>query len=203
MLVSREDTLAIALDTFLRFGFRKTAMEDVAQAVGISRQSLYQHFHTKAALFQDVVAFLLERSLTDAQRELDAPGPPHERLLGALDMWVGRYVESLRASDHASEIIDLANARCGEESKKIERVLTRSIVASLAKFAPGAKRAELKDVALSLTISAKGLVHSANSHDEFRRSMRTIIRVVLRSLLSESPEAPRAPVRHPRSAIKR
>jgi len=36
----RRRLLDVALATFLRFGFRKTSMEEVARAAGLSRQGL-------------------------------------------------------------------------------------------------------------------------------------------------------------------
>ena len=37
---------------FLRYGFKKTSMDDVAQAAGVSRQGLYLYFDTKDFLFR-------------------------------------------------------------------------------------------------------------------------------------------------------
>jgi AcrR family transcriptional regulator len=44
--------LAAAATVFLRFGYRKTAMEDIARAAGMSRQGLYLHYATKEELFR-------------------------------------------------------------------------------------------------------------------------------------------------------
>ena len=40
---------------FLRYGFKKTSMDDLARAAGLSRQGLYLHFATKEALFKQMV----------------------------------------------------------------------------------------------------------------------------------------------------
>jgi TetR/AcrR family transcriptional regulator, regulator of autoinduction and epiphytic fitness len=39
--------LEIALTVFARHGFRKTSIEDIAKAAGISRQGIYLHFKNK------------------------------------------------------------------------------------------------------------------------------------------------------------
>ncbi|WP_064693567.1 TetR/AcrR family transcriptional regulator [Rhizobium aegyptiacum] len=44
--------LDAALPVFVRFGFRKTAMADIARAAGISRASLYLSFNSKEELFR-------------------------------------------------------------------------------------------------------------------------------------------------------
>ena len=49
----RRDTLFhAAAGVFPRYGFRKTSMDDLARAAGLSRQARYLHFATKEALEQ-------------------------------------------------------------------------------------------------------------------------------------------------------
>ena len=43
-----------ATATFLRYGFKKTSMDDVAQAAGVSRQGLYLYFETKDVLLESL-----------------------------------------------------------------------------------------------------------------------------------------------------
>lgn len=50
--------LDAATGVFLRYGYRKTSMDDLARAAGLSRQGLYLHFRTKEALFDAVVEHL-------------------------------------------------------------------------------------------------------------------------------------------------
>ena len=51
-----ERILAAAEVCFARYGFRKTAMQDIAREAGLSRRSVYRHFPDKAALFNEVAA---------------------------------------------------------------------------------------------------------------------------------------------------
>ena len=43
----RSDQLVAAIGVFARYGFRKTSMDDVAAAMGMSRQALYKKFSFK------------------------------------------------------------------------------------------------------------------------------------------------------------
>ena len=90
----QERVLAVALEVFGRYGFRKTSMDEVARSAGISRQGLYLYFASKEALFRAAVGQELESALRDASRCLDEKG-------AALDAWLGRYVGSMLASDIA------------------------------------------------------------------------------------------------------
>ncbi len=51
----REDIYAAALDSFERHGVRRTLMEDVARAAGVSRPTIYYYFPDKDALVLEVI----------------------------------------------------------------------------------------------------------------------------------------------------
>ena len=109
--MDREQALANALDVFLRYGYRKASMEDLARAVGVSRQWLYLQFGSKEQLFQAGVEHELASCLAHAQRAAaDESLPVSVRLLGAFDGWCGVNIDRLRTSPHADEILDSAHA---------------------------------------------------------------------------------------------
>src|SRR5688572_25054847 len=92
----RRALLDAALTVFLRYGFRKTSMDDVARAADISRQGLYLHFPTKEDLFRAATRHALEGALRAAGDVLAERARPLEaRLVGAFDQWVGRWVAVL------------------------------------------------------------------------------------------------------------
>src|SRR3954462_9094240 len=96
----RERILAVALDTFGRYGFRKASMDEIARSADISRQGLYLHFANKDALFRAAVRRELDTALDEVSRCLDQEGVGLERrVVAALDAWLGRYVGSMLASD--------------------------------------------------------------------------------------------------------
>jgi AcrR family transcriptional regulator len=47
----REQLLSIGLEVFARQGFHRTAMNDVAEAAGVTKPVLYQHFASKRELY--------------------------------------------------------------------------------------------------------------------------------------------------------
>ena len=55
---------------FIRYGYRKTSMDEVARAAQVSRQGLYLHFANKEDLFRAAVKHALESSLQAASRRL-------------------------------------------------------------------------------------------------------------------------------------
>lgn len=62
----RADILLASRDVFNARGFAGTRMDDIAKASGISKAALYLHFDGKDALFQALVAELIETMLPQA-----------------------------------------------------------------------------------------------------------------------------------------
>lgn len=49
-LQTRDEIARVAIDLFVGKGFDETSMDDVAEAAGVSRRTVYRHFATKADL---------------------------------------------------------------------------------------------------------------------------------------------------------
>src|SRR3954453_2877675 len=84
----RERVLAVALEVFGRYGFRKASMDEIARSADISRQGLYLHYANKDALFRAAVSHEIDTALGEASRCLNEEGVGLEpRVVAALDAW--------------------------------------------------------------------------------------------------------------------
>jgi AcrR family transcriptional regulator len=67
---------------FTALGLRKTSVEDLARAAGISKGAFYLFYDSKEALFMDVVERAERRFRVEVLAAVDRPGPtPRARLL--------------------------------------------------------------------------------------------------------------------------
>jgi AcrR family transcriptional regulator len=98
--------LAAAVKVFFQFGYRKTSMEDVAAAAGVSRQTLYLQFHHKERLFRAALEYL--RRLAGNQN-----GTEEQTLMGVFEVLCG---DSLAVSSPINIAELLVVARSREES---------------------------------------------------------------------------------------
>src|SRR5262245_51686136 len=93
----REQLLAVALEVFARQGFHATSMNDVAEAAGVTKPVLYQHFASKRelylALLGEVGARLME-AITAATSQAASPRDQVTDGFAAYFRWV--------ADDHAA-----------------------------------------------------------------------------------------------------
>lgn len=64
---TREVLLQAALDQFAERGFGGTSIRDLAKAAGIKESSVYKHFSSKQALFDELLAWTQDRYAAAAQ----------------------------------------------------------------------------------------------------------------------------------------
>ena len=72
----RESIINAAREVFARYGFRKTTMDDIAQAAHKGKSSLYHYFESKDDVFRAVVekeGNILEREMERALEKEDTP----------------------------------------------------------------------------------------------------------------------------------
>lgn len=73
-----EAALDQAMETFWRKGFKATSIQDLVEAMGINRGSLYDTYGGKEQLFQAALDRYCERNIAGLLEALDAPGAPRE-----------------------------------------------------------------------------------------------------------------------------
>ena len=58
--IMREEILKTAADLFLTYGFKSITMDEIAQALGMSKKTLYQHFENKTQLVEETTKYMFE-----------------------------------------------------------------------------------------------------------------------------------------------
>jgi AcrR family transcriptional regulator len=82
----REQLLDVALKLFAGRGFNATTMDDIAEAAGVTKPILYQHFKSKRALYMELtgaVADNLLEAIGKAAAEAEGPRQQVEKGLAA------------------------------------------------------------------------------------------------------------------------
>jgi TetR/AcrR family transcriptional regulator len=77
--VRREDILAQAEQLFSERGYEGASMADLAESVGLRKASLFHHFHTKDALYAEVLGSMLAGAGQALAQAVGEEGSFHER----------------------------------------------------------------------------------------------------------------------------
>jgi AcrR family transcriptional regulator len=119
----REQLLAVALDVFARQGFHETSMNEVAEAAGITKPVLYQHFDSKRELYLAVIEEAGRRMIDAIAYQSLATADERERTrrgFAAYFTWV--------AEDHdAFQVLFASDSRRDPEFNEVVRSFTSKI----------------------------------------------------------------------------
>jgi TetR/AcrR family transcriptional regulator of autoinduction and epiphytic fitness len=176
----------VALEVFGRYGFRKASMDEIARSADISRQGLYLHFANKDALFRAAVRQELDTAFDDVSRCLNEEGVGLEqRVVAALDAWLGRYVGSMLASDIGNLLRNPA-MQLGDMVDPAIAAFDARLAAAIAAAMSENDRRRLgvtpEEIAGALHTVAQGAKYLSNaraeSREEFIARMTAAVRVV-------------------------
>src|SRR3984893_8776091 len=189
----QEHVLAVALEVFGRFGFRKTSMDEVARSADISRQGLYLYFASKEALFRAAVRQELDTALTEASRCLDEKNVELEdRVVAALDAWMGRFVGSMLASD-IGNMLDNSAMQLGDMATEFSAAFEARLSSTIAAATNEQDRRQLgvtpEEITGTLHAVGKGWRFQVDSRSEFVAKVTVAVRLVLAGFASITKQA--------------
>jgi AcrR family transcriptional regulator len=178
----RAAILESALRVFLRYGFKKTSMDDLARAAGLSRQGLYLHHRTKEELFKAVVSAQAESMRAARKAALAREDQSVEdRIVGAFEATHGSLVGQL-GSEYVNELMDTALTLVGPSVSELDRELVTEVVRVLRSsgIAEGWKAQGLsaKDLGENLLSTSLGVKQYVTTPDEYRRKIRIAVRMI-------------------------
>lgn len=170
-----------ATGIFLRYGFKKTSMDDLARAAGLSRQGLYLYFPTKEALFKAMVGRFIEAIRAAgrealAREDLDI----EERVLCAFEAMHGKAV----GTQNLDELLAATAELVGPVVCDFEEAFAADLAHALRAAGIAARWKEVgasaKDLAEHLSAASNGLKHKVKTLAEYRDHMRIAVRLVCR-----------------------
>jgi AcrR family transcriptional regulator len=175
--------LESAQAVFLRYGFKKTSMDDLARAAGLSRQGLYLHYKTKEELFKAAVQHLLAAIRANARAALAGDDELEDRLLAAFAAQHGHAIGQPGA-EHMPELLATTLQILGPVYADIEAGFVADVARALRGAGVAARWKDAgvssKDLAELLHDASYGIKHRVATAAEYRERMRVAVRVVCR-----------------------
>src|SRR5258705_6681235 len=85
----RHQLLDVARELFAAGGFHATSMDDVAEAAGVTKPVLYQHFHSKRALYRELLEDVGRRLLSEITAAAAPADSGRERVQNGMAAYFG------------------------------------------------------------------------------------------------------------------
>src|SRR5258707_10918729 len=124
----RRQLFDVSLEVFARRGFHAASMAELAEAAGVTKPVLYQHFRSKRALYLELledVGGRLREAIDDATT---AAGTPREQVRAGFRA----YFEFVAEQQLAFQLLFGGGARRDEEFADAVRLVELSIADSIA-----------------------------------------------------------------------
>jgi AcrR family transcriptional regulator len=180
MSAQLERVLDAAYQCFVRHGVRKTTMEDIAVAAGMSRPAVYQYVKSKDDAYRRLATRLYDAAFEQASAAAGSPGTLTQRLDRALGVRLELLARVHGESPHAAELLGEGSRIAAELDRTFSRdlaeLLTRTIVSAAAEANLALGDGEAREVAeLALALS-RGLESDVEALREDPERLRDRLR---------------------------
>ncbi|CAB3775545.1 hypothetical protein LMG28614_00013 [Paraburkholderia ultramafica] len=171
----RDQVVQAAIDVFLRYGYARTTMTDIAQAAGLSRPTLYLAFPDKDAIFHAVVDAMVADKLNEIRQRLPRYRGFEAKLRFACEAWGAEGFELVQAHPDAKDMFDLGFASVCNGYSAFGDLLVDIISAPLAE---ADLDIEATDLARAIVFAIKGFKDVARDGAEVRRMIGVQVAVI-------------------------
>jgi AcrR family transcriptional regulator len=187
-LAKRVAVYEAAAKVFARYGFKRTTMNDVAQAAGISRPALYLMFDNKEHLFHELAAFRLDQAIEKASSVLASKANVQDRFIDALLDYEKIYYEPVMNSPHGEELMDINQSLATDMTKEGYTRLVTTLATALRE-AEAAGEVDFANSPLKpkpfvelLLASITGIKKKVSTTAEFRKKIRQVSLIFLQAI---------------------
>lgn len=179
-----EHVLSAAREVFMRYGFKRTTMSDLAEAARMSRPALYLLFSSKEEVFQAVMTRTFTEFLGEVREGVRQRDEVAQQLLFAFDVWCVRPFELTQVAPDAKDLLESGYAFATQITSQafadFEQVLADVLRPLMSASAETNFSAE--HLAHLLTTAVEGFKESASSIAQLRQMISELVTLALAGL---------------------
>lgn len=178
----RQRILAAARPVFLRYGFKRVTMNDLAAAAGISRPALYLVFSKKERLFSELVLQVARELAGGLKHHLPGARAPVDKLKLVFDFWFVRPLELVDGTGVFMEILHSIKEFAPDADAALDVMIEADLASVLTLFPKRAlpKGATPKQLAHVLRLALMGLQRFSKDSRELRRMINDLLALTIR-----------------------
>jgi AcrR family transcriptional regulator len=196
---ARNRILDAAMLVFRRHGFRRSSIEQAAEAAGLTRQALYHHFKSKEALFRAVIELLYGNALAAetaaAEAAEKAGGSLADILVAQLSGRLRLAIASFEGSPHIEELFsehlvqgrDLYQKYAGLYDAQVVATIERVCRKQRLELARGVTARDLSRYVVMTINGAKSAYPAMQPADAFLKDLE----IMMRTLIAGAVAAPK------------
>ncbi|MBR1122965.1 TetR/AcrR family transcriptional regulator [Bradyrhizobium lablabi] len=192
----RDRIIDAAMLVFRRHGFRRSSIEQTAEAAGLTRQALYHHFESKEALFRAVIEHVHESALAAELAAVNAAEKDGRALADVLIAGIAARMRHLLGSfdgsphieelfsEHLLQARDLYQKYGALYAARIAETIGRVCRKQRLALAPGMSAAELARCVEMAMHGAKTANPGMQPVESFLRDLEIMVRTLVAGALA-------------------
>lgn len=178
----------VALEIFVKKGYRRATMGDIAHAVGMSRPALYLVFPNKEMIFRSVLELYFDEALAQVEDELRRPSALTERLVAALEVWSARTYDIFKGPSEIQEPLDAPPEFARALLVQAQDRLVLSIADLLRESTSSPLVGPRVDARARILLAAgAGLKTVTDDVDQARKLARQLVELVVLGIAAQEP----------------
>jgi|HubBroStandDraft_6_1064221.scaffolds.fasta_scaffold00619_1 AcrR family transcriptional regulator len=179
----RSRILDAAQSLFLRYGVKRTALDDVVREAGIAKGTLYLYFDSKDALFAAIAERLCAEVLRNAQEAIASSSSITPRIVGCLDAYIGSMHRLTAESPHVAELTQSKQALAAEIYGAFDQKM-RDLLRKVLREG-GIQRADAVDMFFAAAVGT--LKTSDSAAKPYRAKLTALTDILLAGLRHSAP----------------
>jgi TetR/AcrR family transcriptional regulator len=187
--------LDAAYECFTKHGIRKTTMDDIAAAAGMSRPAVYQYVRNKDDAFRRLAGRIFDQALDRARAAATAPGTLTQRMDRVLAVKLDLTQRMCQDTPYGGELIGRGSTLSGELDRTFAASMTDLLSATITEAATEVglplradNAREVAELALALT---RGLEADLSDPDRPRQQLHNGVALLVAGLAAAAqPPSP-------------
>ncbi|MCC8960442.1 TetR/AcrR family transcriptional regulator [Bradyrhizobium sp. Pear77] len=187
---------------FRRHGFRRSSIEQVAEAAGLTRQALYHHFESKEALFRAVIERVHESAIAAEEVAVaeaeTADGSLGDILAAGMTARMSTMIASLDGSPHLEELYsehlvharDLYQTYAARYAERMVATIARTVRKHQLALPQELSPAEFARLVEMSVYASKSQYPAMQPADAFLKDMAMMVRTLCAGALPKSQKPP-------------
>jgi AcrR family transcriptional regulator len=167
----RLKVIKAAAAVFMKYGYKRVTMGDIADAAGVSRPALYLIFDKKEEIFSAVVVHFAELHLEEVNGKLPSIKAPKDKLKAIFEIWSVQNFDSISRSKETRELLESTFEFAGEAMEKSYAML-ESVLYPKSALPKGLSSNQIAHI---LTSSMRGFKQVAKNASELRDMVEKLL----------------------------
>ena len=181
----RAHIIAIAFDVLTRYGYKRTTMDDIAKAAGMSRPALYLLYKNKTDIFRACILDFVGHTQNQLAACFDSTDAPLAQISNALVAGIVDPMRKIMGTPHGAELLQLKDLLAEDLSDQwiqmIESEITKGIHSALSKglIELPPINMTVEDFVSYLVDAAEGLKYRTTDPDIMESRIRNLVTLMI------------------------